>query len=212
MEVLKKITMKEIGSADLLAECAKTGKEIVLAHIAGVARGVKTGVSGFGEYHTLQGTFVAKHVNGKEFKAAQLILPALANDLVLSEMQNAGENGVDLAFTIIAKPDTSGRGGTGYKFGAVPLLPPRKNDELAHLTTLLPAIEARPESPVNFEGEKPKLEPAPETRQITSQETPAKPATETIKAETTKPPAAETGHTKPAPPPPANKPGQSARR
>lgn len=150
MELVKKITMRDIGAEKQLEKVAKEGVTLDLANIAGVARGVKTGVSGFGEWNALTGDFLAINTEtGIEFRSATLILPSIAQDIVINALKNA-DNGVDLAFTIYASPDKDPSGkirGKGYKFGARPLMQPKEADELARLKNLFPTQKPSVETP-----------------------------------------------------------------
>ena len=146
MELLKKITMKDIGTSDQLADVKRAQKEVELADISGVATGIKSSIGVNGESIGLTGDFLARNVaTGEEFRSTVLYMPDIAQKLVIEALRDS-DGGVELAFTITAKPDlVNGQirtTGTGYKFGAKPLRAPAADDKLSRMRAALPERKA----------------------------------------------------------------------
>lgn len=134
MNLVKKITLKDIRVTENLKDRLKADKQIILATFAGVARDVKTGVGTYGQWYKLIGEFYAfVPGTGEEYQSAQCILPDVANNIVVSGLADSDNRGVDFAFEILAQEDTSQ---IGYKFLARPLMETKVSNNLAHLKNL----------------------------------------------------------------------------
>lgn len=154
-KILKKITMKELGATSEQIEIVKqTKKEVFLADVAGVATDIKGGETQYGPWTALKGRFVARDAAGNDYQSSTLIMPDIANDLILNELKDADENthGVQFAFRIVAQPDmVAGElRGKGYKYGATPLLAPKPDDASFRLFALIGGNGKAPEEGPRF--------------------------------------------------------------
>lgn len=174
MNLVKKITMRDIAATEQLERVKSEKISLDIAHVGGTARGVKSGTSSFGEWTALTGDFWAQNVaTGEEYRSTVLIMPSIAQDLVVNALRDSDNNAVDLAFTITATPDVADGvvRGRGYKFGAKPVIQPKEADEMSRIKSLfagqqkpqLPApqaVQPQPHPQPQPQPQQPKAEPA----------------------------------------------------
>lgn len=142
-DVKKFIPMKEIeekrGDKTVVKEVPDVGGETVwLANVVGIARGIKTGMSSFGEWAALMGDFIAVPLvgddTGKQYRTGQIFLPDVILNMISASMD--GNTGVEFAFKVgIYAADDSGdrASATGYEYTADFLIDMQENDPLATL-------------------------------------------------------------------------------
>lgn len=148
IEIVKKLSIaKLVGKVTaLLPDSRKDLTDINLGAVAGVARGIKTGVSTFGDWRCLTGDFVFQPMSGpnvgKRFRSGQLFLPDVAMDLVAPIAGNLPKGeGVEVQFMITARNDETSS--VGYCYGASFLKEPETNDPLeALISSALPELPA----------------------------------------------------------------------
>lgn len=147
--LLKKITAKTVVGK--VSEVVKgLGKDFkpntLLFRVVGIATGIQTGESDYGEWVKLKGQFSAiNHLTGEAFRSRSCMLPELASgdieDAVVSEENDSVEFGVDIT---ISPSDSA----TGYQYGVIPLLEANGDDPLTRLTQRVAAsLEAPEEKP-----------------------------------------------------------------
>ncbi|WWT37792.1 ssDNA binding protein [Enterobacteria phage PRDasparagus] len=148
MEIVSKLTLKTIGAQP---KPHSIKENTALASIYGRVRGKKVGQSTFGDFIKFEGEFEGVNIaTGEVFRSGALILPKVLESLLAGAVD--GENTVDFAVEVWAKP--SEKGNTGYEYGIKPLIEPAASDELAQLRQTVkaaalpaPAKEAATEAP-----------------------------------------------------------------
>ncbi|WWT37761.1 ssDNA binding protein [Enterobacteria phage PRDaquamarine] len=148
MEIVSKLTLKTIGAQP---KPHSVKENTALASIYGRVRGKKVGQSTFGDFIKFEGEFEGVNLaTGEVFRSGALILPKVLESLLAGAVD--GENTVDFAVEVWAKP--SEKGNTGYEYGIKPLIEPAASDELAQLRQTVkaaalpaPAKEAATEAP-----------------------------------------------------------------
>ena len=161
MEIIPKITMKTID-----AQPAPRSVEVKkdLAHIYGRADRVNEGQTVYGIFHKYKGLFKAVNLEtGEAFQSSNLLLPEIADALLLEGMlaagatlgkektakdaEQAGErvkgDPVEFAICIGVIPQDSKDGtGRGYQFTAKPLFESQAADPLASIEAKIKALPA----------------------------------------------------------------------
>ena len=150
VNIVRKITMKSlVGIVGTYAKDLQAGQSISLARFVGIARGIKTGTTNYGEYQALTGEFVAEALAGEKvgnrYRSGTLFLPNVALDLVTPAVNNiARGEGIEMAFEVGIERDTTSA--IGYVYTANFLMEPAMNDPLEQLVSLaLPSPETEPE-------------------------------------------------------------------
>jgi hypothetical protein len=168
MEIIPKITMKTID-----AQPAPRSVEVKkdLAHIYGRADRVNEGSTTYGIFHKYKGMFKAMNLEtGEVFQSSNLLLPEIADSILLEGMLAAGAtlgkektgkdaeqvgekvkgDPVEFALCIGVIPMDSKDGtGRGYQFTAKPLFESKAADPLAAIEARLktiPQIAAAPKA------------------------------------------------------------------
>lgn len=162
MEIISKITMKTIG-AQPAPRTVTEKKE--LAHIYGRADRVNEGSTTYGIFHKYKGEFKAVNLEtGEIYRASSLLLPEIADGLLLAQMMEAGAtlgkektgdkaetagervkgDPVEFAVCIGVSPAENKDGtGRGYQFTAKPIIESQVADPLesieARIKRALPA-------------------------------------------------------------------------
>lgn len=140
MQIVKKITMRDLGTEEQIKQVVEGNKTVELAHVYGTASSVKSGESAYGPWYGLVGEFTAVNAStGEEYHSAVAILPEIAQELVIAALKDSTA-GVDIAFTILAIPHRpEGKvKGLGFKYGAKPLMQPKISESMQRLRSLLP--------------------------------------------------------------------------
>lgn len=144
------IPMKEIeeqkNGKTITKEVPNNGATVMLVNVAGLARGIRTGSSNFGDWTALTGDFVAEALvgdkAGQKFRTGQLFLPDVALNLILPVVEEIGRNGaVEMAFSVGITAEATSN--TGYEYTAQFLMEPAENDPLETLIAkAMPALPA----------------------------------------------------------------------
>ncbi|WWT38629.1 ssDNA binding protein [Enterobacteria phage PRDmint] len=138
MEIVSKLTLKTIGAQP---KPHSVKENTALASIYGRIRGKKVGQSTFGDFIKFEGEFEGVNIaTGEVFRSGALILPNVLETLLAGAVD--GDNTVDFAVEIWAKP--SEKGNTGYEYGVKPLIEPAASDELAALRNQVKAALPAP--------------------------------------------------------------------
>lgn len=141
MEIVSKLTLKTIGAQP---KPHSVKENTALASVYGRVRGKKVGQSTFGDFIKFEGEFEGVNIaTGEVFRSGALILPKVLESLLAGAVD--GENTVDFAVEIWAKP--SEKGNTGYEYGVKPLIEPAASDELAALRNQVKAALPAPAAP-----------------------------------------------------------------
>jgi len=142
-----KIETFEKDGKEVNREVRALGETTWLANVVGLARGVKTGMSNYGEWSALQGEFVAEALEGEKkgtrYRTGQLFLPDVALFLVTPLVYQLDKGGaVEVAFKIGITAVTDDVSNTGYEYTAEFLIEPSQNDPLEMmLAKVAPALE-----------------------------------------------------------------------
>lgn len=127
MQLLNKITIKAIVG-DLENSVTDTKPNLNIAQIIGVVRDKELIKGQYGDSYKLKGEFKAINLVTKEqFYSANCFLPGLANDLVINQLQDVGDNSVQFAFIIGIK---YAKNKVGYEYTVQPLIKPSENNAL----------------------------------------------------------------------------------
>ncbi len=161
------VTMvKKLGAKQIIGNvkkavtdfCANDGDKVSLYTIFGVANGVKTGTSTYGEWTAFQGKFEASnYVEGTSYASNQAFITEPLQSMLVDALRESDV--VQFAITVdVKRRDDLNQ---GYEYLTTPHLQTSENDPLAHLRAAVPQISA----PVKVAAlEAPKVEEkAPET-------------------------------------------------
>ena len=132
------------------------GVEVALMRVIGLASGIKTGNSTYGEWTAFTGTFKAINLRTGEIiiGATQLFVPEIVEGLLIEAVRGSDGNPVEVAFDIGAVGNDSE---VGYEYTARPLFErvATASDPMAQLEARLPSLPALAA---------PASEPVPETQ------------------------------------------------
>lgn len=141
MNLIKKISIKTvIGNVQqgIMRQEIKPGN---LMRIVGVASGVKTGVSDYGDWLALTGQFKATNLlTNEQYTSGKAFLPDEASDLIAGAVRGEDSQAVEFAFDIGVKLDESSA--TGYVYTVTPLMEMGGDDPLARIESSLKALDA----------------------------------------------------------------------
>ncbi len=134
--LIKKLSAKTVYGVVKAPE-----KAMALFTVIGIANGVKTGQSTYGEWVALTGQFEGQNLeSGEAFMAPQAFLPEPINGLIAAKVRTPDENGqpvsVRFAVEVGIKPSKST---LGYEYTVRELIDASENDPLADLRKSLPA-------------------------------------------------------------------------
>lgn len=134
--LIKKISAKTIVGTVTVPE-----KATPLYTVIGIANGIKSGMSTYGEWLALTGQFEAMNLeSGEAFVAPQVFLPEPLNGLIAAKIRTPDENGqpvsVRFAVEVGVKPAKTTM---GYEYTVRELVDASENDPLADLREALPA-------------------------------------------------------------------------
>jgi len=143
-EYLKKITTSTVGlmpKAMTAIACDEKlgGKPVPVVRVYGTVRAEREGMTQFGPFTAFQGEFEAVNlVNGKKFRSKTLIVPELGTQMLQDALSEAKAESPDafiqFGMDITVEENKSGKGGTLYKWGIVPVKQPDfrgENDALS---------------------------------------------------------------------------------
>ena len=135
----KKISTAKIYGKINVRKLPEDGSVLNLYTVIGVAIGVKSGTSDFGDWKALVGQFEATNMEtGERLSSANCFLPDVAQGLVEAQLAHEGTQHVEFAFVIGAKADEGSP--VGYSYTAQPVLAPDAKDPLAELRGSLSAL------------------------------------------------------------------------
>jgi hypothetical protein len=119
MGLIRKITLKTIGTDGKAARKLPTGERIHLADVMGEGvSGLKGYESDYGIGNALLGMFTAVNAQtGEIFQAGKAILPGAAQELIEAQVAllSKGDRGVDFAVRIFAVEDAASNVGYTYQ-------------------------------------------------------------------------------------------------
>lgn len=151
----KKISIPKVlgGKINRRAVEDAPNSQIDLIQVVGVASGIKTGSTQFGDWVALTGNFAAINLEtGEQFRSGVCFLPDVALDPVVGQL-NSGASAVEFGYTIGAKANSEIA--VGYEYYARPLVEPDENDPLEKLVSVMdsPKSLPSPETASEVEGE-----------------------------------------------------------
>lgn len=143
-KLLSKLSLKEVYGAVKIKELHAGKTPVNLMRVIGLASGVKTGQSTFGDWLAFTGNFKAINLEtNEEFRAGKCFLPNIASNLIEGALQNA-EGDVQFAFDVGVKPVLDRQNKESYEYTVTPLIEAADNDPLTELENKVkgaPAIE-----------------------------------------------------------------------
>lgn len=154
MQLVKKISAKNIlGNVVEVVKGMEIGDKILAFSVAGVANGIKTGVSTYGEWVAFTGTFQATNYLNEDVYRGSVVHPPEVLVDILREGLTAHDT-IEFAYEVsLERLEDDEKGAISYKYHTSPKTEVKESDELAHLTALL--------APPNGGGEAPKPKAAP---------------------------------------------------
>ena len=134
--------IKKISRKTVVGDVSPPEKATDLYTIMGIANGVKTGSSMYGEWLALTGQFEASNLEtGEVFAAPVAFLPEPLNGLIAAKVRTPGEDGkgvsVKFAVMVGVKP---AKNQFGLEYTVRELVDVKENDPLADLRQALPAL------------------------------------------------------------------------
>lgn len=138
--IVKKLSVKSILGKK--PKPPEEGKTEWLCQIVGVATGVKTGNSNFGDWTALTGSFQGSNMEtGVITRSGVCFLPDVALNLITPGLMQKETKGIEFAFNIGIKFDDDST--TKYVYVVEPIFEASENDPLEMLTKKLqkPAVE-----------------------------------------------------------------------
>jgi len=134
--IVKKLSVKNIMGKK--PKAPEEGKTEWLCQIVGVAQGIKTGRSDFGDWTALTGAFQGSNMEtGVVTRSGVCFLPDVALNLITPGLMQKETKGIEFAFNIGVKADEDST--TGYVYVCEPIFDAAENDPLEMLTKKLPA-------------------------------------------------------------------------
>ncbi len=134
-------TQKIVGK--IVARDLEEGVDKDLYEVVGIASGVKSGSTDYGDWNALTGNFAAQSLeSGEQFRSGVCFLPDVALDPILGQLE-AGANCIEFGWVIGVRVDDDVL--CGYSYYARPLVEADENDPLEQLAgamTLL-ALESK---------------------------------------------------------------------
>ena len=157
MRVENKLSAAEIlGNVIQIAKSLEINESIQAYSVAGICEKYETGTSTFGEWTRFMGSFIAiNYITGEEIQSGKAHIPNILEEILLSgiastakiEAQKEGKSGavyklaepIEFAYVVSLKRLADDeKGGVNYKYQVEPKTEVKTNDQLGHLTSLLP--------------------------------------------------------------------------
>jgi len=142
MQLVKKLGAKQIlGTVKNVVkdQCPKDGDTYKAYSVYGIANGIKTGTSNFGEWCAFQGKMEAvNYVTGESFAAPQCFIPEPLQSMLRDAL--AENDTIEFAFSVHVKRRDDLK--EGYEYIVEPHKAAQEADPLAALRNLLPAPPA----------------------------------------------------------------------
>jgi len=134
--------IKKISAKTIVGDVSPPEKATALYTVIGIANGIKTGNSTYGEWLALTGQFEAVNLEtGEAYVSPQVFLPEPLQGLIAAKVRTPDENGkmpsVQFAVEVGFKPSKST---FGYEYTVRELVDSSDNDPLADLRKALPAL------------------------------------------------------------------------
>ena len=167
MQILRKITLKGVaGKIDFEKLLEAENRRIDLMKVYGTARKAKPDQSDLGPYVRFSGSFRAMNIaTGEMFESGVMILPGIAQDLIMGALDSDGAEAVDFGFIISVNYNAESV--TKYEYDIQSLMSPSKDDPLERLAAqmglaALPKPAAEEPVPEAAPAEPAAEEPVPE--------------------------------------------------
>lgn len=157
MKLSKKITAKELLGkvSTYVKENLAVDEEKKAYAIAGIANGIETGVSTFGEWQAFKGDMQATiYHTGEVVRAPKAFIPEPLNSILIDALSQNDK--IEFAFEVsLRRHADNDDGRVSYEYIVRPLTEVSEADSLAHLTKLIAPIKDEVE-----EKPTPKAKPA----------------------------------------------------
>lgn len=146
MSQVKKISVATVCGKIKLSELIAK-KVVPLMEVTGMAIGVKTGISSYGEWKALEGRFSATNVEtGEVSEASVLFLPDVALVPIEVALKSPGTQGVEFDIRIsakyVAEDEGHKSGGSPYEYTFENLSPQSADDPIARIKARRLALAA----------------------------------------------------------------------
>ena len=139
---IKRISVKDVIGEINAEELPKKGTKDLM-RVVGIATGIKRGISAYGEWVALKGSFSAiDNETGEEYRSNTCFVPEEITDKVALKLAEKETRSVDFAIDITI---TAAKTATGYEYGVVMLKEVGIADPLEALMSGLPKIKGLPE-------------------------------------------------------------------
>lgn len=136
MQMLKKLGAKQIlGDVKKVVkdECKKDGDVYKAYSVYGIANGIKTGTSQYGEWCAFIGQMEAvNYVSGEQFAATQCFIPEPLETMLRTALES--NDSVEFSFTVDVKRRDDLK--NGYEYLVTPHKEAQESDPLAQLRAL----------------------------------------------------------------------------
>jgi len=144
IELISKISTKTVAGT---VSKPKEGESAVLYRVLGIANGIKSGESTYGEFTAFTGNFKAINLEtGKVYQSGKVFLPSIAQTMLEGALSDANTDSVEFAFDIGVKHAANA---IGYEYTVTPLVAASDNDPLSALESKVTAA-----LPDNSKGKK----------------------------------------------------------
>ncbi len=142
MQIIKKVSASTVvGNTKVLRKFAESGdgKSVDIMRVVGVAIGVKSGMSPYGEWVALRGNFSAVNIDtGEEFRGSTLYVPDEITDMIAAQL--SATTSVEFGVIIGVKESDLA---IGYEYVVTPLMDTGEADPIAALNARIDhALEA----------------------------------------------------------------------
>lgn len=142
MKLVKKVSAKTVVGANIKKLLDKSGENTPLYTVIGIATGIKTGISTYGDWACLTGQFRATNmITGELFQGSHMFLPDVAHDMAAVALSSDGVESIEIAFEIGAAL-TDAEDGAGYEYSVRPLIETQEADPLAAIEDRVAGLKA----------------------------------------------------------------------
>lgn len=134
--------IKKISPKTVVGDVTPPEKPTALFTVIGIASGIKSGPSPYGEYVALTGQFEAMNLEtGEQYVAPICFLPDPLQGMIVAQLRTPDENGkmVTVQFGVEVGVRAA-KSATGYEYTVRELVEADRNDPLADLRKALPAL------------------------------------------------------------------------
>ncbi len=152
MKLSKKITAKELlgKTSVFVRENVDVGETAKLYAVAGIAKGIETGVSTFGEWVAFVGQFEATiYHSGEIVRAPKAFVPEPLCTMLMGGLEQ--NDSIEFAFEVgVTRSEDDDDGKVSFEYNVHPLTEVSENTGISHLTKLItlpaPKVEAKAET------------------------------------------------------------------